>query len=902
MTRLGKSLMFAIVCLMAATSAHADDWRLHIATWNLRNFGDRKAGIRPGPLKVQLLDRYATIMSLFDIVVLEEIEDGGASVTQGIALRQAMGNFNCNTLSAAAGRQGRRERYAVCYRNRWAGQGESLTITGTLDYSVGPPPNRQAADGTQQPAAQVWMRPPLQVDFLYTPRQGHGNPYAFTLFVMHTMPRYNMNRLPQGLPPAHPTTSSVYYELRAMEQNRGVGLNGAAVIGDLNSDCASYPLTAGNLQIRGHNFNAPFQWLVPYGTRTNVGANFSCAYDQVISDNTLQLVTLPPWGIFKPGIGQFWLPTEPRIMVNGEVVSDHYLVWFTIGREPPEPPSRKRPALMVSSQTMTGLTDPSTSPGIGRKFVKMSNPTLHFDAQGIRVAPAVATAKLYVVAYDPTRFYNGNAPYPLVDVRGQPTSVSIGSDGTLTTDVTWAHPSVAGAYNLVFNARGDGVFDRTAGDFTTYDNQADFIVDDGPVEHSQVVTLDDRTVSREVFNAGVANNIYVKAHGFTPRAVVRSYVVSRQLLLDYLAQNHQTFTTWEALRSAGTLPLDAVSVPINVVRDPIRTSPNAPDPLKPEDKYKLLKVDENGNLFAAAWESPINLVSSRVFYDAAPAPPVNWPETPPPGDDVDAEPCQDAGTDSAFPDLNRACNSGTTFADYYGTDFSIVIDANHDGILDAGDGFDAHDIGDMTSYFQTHDRLDASTTDPLVISEYKEYLSEKLALNVPLDPPADAGHYDAMTRAASRRYLCTQSLSKRQFNNIIKPGAQVGFRVFDSQTYATYQTMGSGLYNFIDARIDINNLASDTDACITGRNVLMHFARSQGTPAPNSTVHVDAEIDGLAAISGNASGTNLNVNASEVSLGPGTRITSPPRAQPAPAAPPLATIQASPPISFKDDL
>jgi hypothetical protein len=356
--------------------------------------------------------------------------------------------------------------------------------------------------------------------------------------------------------------------------------------------------------------------------------------------------------------------------------------------------------------------------------------------------------RLYITNYDPARYMEGNARMRLEDVRGAPTTVSVRSDGTLADDVVWEVPA-PGAYTVIFDANGDGYYDGRYGDFANFDNEIDFIVEDSAETHSKVVTVDDRGAAREIFNASVAHHIYVRARDLPVETDVDVYVISKKRM-DAVLVGSAAFTTWDQLRSRGTLQLASVAVPLNATEDPIMAVSNPPEALI----RKQFRTDDQGKLFASVWHAPANLSKSRVLAVTPPVA-VDWPTSGPEGPDEDG--CGDAWTIDASDEIKRICNIGNSFFDYYGNEFSIVIDVNHDGRLNQGDVIDDHDVGDLTAYFATHDMLNGQSTEVAAITEYQEYLTTKLSLAPSLGAIlSESNRYGPRTEEASKRlYVLT---------------------------------------------------------------------------------------------------------------------------------------------------
>ncbi|HEX8152474.1 MAG TPA: endonuclease/exonuclease/phosphatase family protein, partial [Thermoanaerobaculia bacterium] len=513
-----------VALLLLASGGSLSAWQIRIATWNLLNFSERKAGLPPdGPLKTQLLDNYANIISQYDIVVLQEILNNGVPLTTALALRPALANYDCQTVSLPSGRTGRQEVYGVCYATA------QLALTGTFDWMA--QATAQAFVPPPRVPQQVWMRPPLVASFTYTPPG--GVPFHFSLNINHTKYEYSAGLRPQGTPPAAHDFDATHYELWATQQNAGAGVAPLAVLGDLNADCLSYPP-----RWRGQDFTAGWNWYpANYGVKTNVAAGIDCAYDRIILNTSFNHYYRAD-GVHKIDINQ-WL--------NGFRVSDHYLVWVEVGDGAPAAP----PALAVAAAV------PATS------FIKRVQAALAGGGRMYVIAAAVsvaASAALYITAYDKDVNFQGNRVIPLTDVRGAPTPVTLENGGFVTPPV-WDAP-VSGAYKLVLDVNGDGKYVKTDGDVANLDGEIDFLVSDSATAHGSVVTRGDNGQLRELFNEASAHNVYAEARLLPPSSNVDLWVVSTKLL-------PATFTGWAAAIQQGTLNLASVSAPVNVTKGPL---------------------------------------------------------------------------------------------------------------------------------------------------------------------------------------------------------------------------------------------------------------------------------------------------------------------------------------------
>jgi hypothetical protein len=791
--------VIALVLLASSARAAPGDgnWEIRIASWNLLNFGLRKAGLPPyGPLRANLIARYAQKMSQYDIIFVQELLNDGTSLTNAVANDPQMAAYDCHTISQPSGRVGRQERYGLCYATA------RLVLNNTFDWMNAAAAN--AFNGTQQLPQNVWMRPPLRASFTYTPAD--GEPYTFEVTTSHTKPAFGAGGPPPGTPGNAANNDSVYYELWGMEHNPSAAAN-VVILGDLNADCASYPAAR-----RGANFTLAngWTWYVDYGEKTNTALGSDCAYDRFILNPALNQ-KYRDYGVDRPGI---------NVMVDGKRVSDHYLVWLEIGNR-----QRKRPTLVAA-------VDVPVDQKRQRIFAPRVKPIL-INATG--VLPSLVTApKLFVVAYDQNRRFAGNRKWPLTDVRGAATPITITSTGTFAANVAWQQP-VTGAYTLVLDANGDGFYVKSDGDVANSDDEIDFLVSDPTLAHSDVVTIGDNAQLRELFNAAGAQNIYAAARGLASFVDVDVYVASTALL-------PASFAGWEAEKAKGTLDLPAVSVPVNVRRAPVMLPT-----LGKADKVRTVPTSADGRLFANVWSQPSTLFDAAVLNATPPSPdykPSYATDCPDDDSDVSCDPCQFAyaSTDANF---RAVCNVWPSFTDTYGTSFNVVVDTNRNGRLDNGDLVDTHDIGDITTWLASHASLDASANGNPAVGEYKEYLDSKLNLTTPL-PPGNT--YDAATQQASQRYMCSPGVPATRIA-VLRSGSQVGFQILDADAYTRQKQFGSGVQQYDVAHLDDVSVAAASQVCMNATNAItvdgIHApAAAQTTIQSQGTVNVTGDVRG----------------------------------------------------------
>lgn len=757
----------------ALPSAAADDepvWRLNVASWNLLNFGDRKAGLPPhGPLHTQLLDRMATIVNQYEIVFIQEVLNAGGSVTTALAGRPAMAGYDCTHVSQPAGRAGRQELYALCYlANNGYG---TIALNQFFDYLGN---NYTAVNGSIQTAQNVWMRPPVRANFTFTPNDASEPPITFNAYTIHTKPSYGAQARPPGTPANALANTSTHNELAALEQNLAPGAL-RLVIGDLNADCASYPA-----MFRGADF-AGWSWRDHYGQPTNTAPASACGYDRSILN--------PALDAYYKRHGIHYDAYDNNTRPDGRRVSDHYLAWVELGADR----RVKRRRLMSSLATPVAGALPS------RSFT-VSTPAF-FNGSGL---PTAASAPLFfIVPYVQTRSFASFEPFPLDDVRGQPTPVTITSSGTFSADVQWAAPA-EGAYNLVLDVNGDHEFDRADGDVVNHAQQIDVLVSTSTAGHNDVVTLGDNSQLRDLFSTTRAINVYLLAKNLPAGAQGTAYVVSTLLL------RQAGYETWEEARRA-RVELGPLAIPVNAASGPLMVAA-IPDELK----KRPFVAASDGTLYTAVWERPATLSNVQVFT-APPPDPVYLPEYAGPGIPGGPDPCADAyqSTDENFQEV---CNVGHLFAEYYGEQFNVVLDVNDDGRFDAGDKVDTRDIGDMRAYFAQsgHTTLGPGADGDPAVGEWKEYLSRALSLNVPLSPGDD---YGPETEAASARYVCSEELPKSKFDGWIVPDSEIGFRLVPESAYVLERSQETGVYVYASGYLGNVTYAADTDVCLSAEEL-----------------------------------------------------------------------------------
>jgi hypothetical protein len=402
----------------------------------------------------------------------------------------------------------------------------------------------------------------------------------------------------------------------------------------------------------------------------------------------------------------------------------------------------------------------------------------------------------------------------------------VGPDGSFTAEVTWDTP-VEGLYNMVLDVNGDSVFNKNDGDFANQDNQIDFIVGHGRDGHNDVVTLGDNGRVRELFTGDRVQNVYALGRNLPPNDSVNAWVVSARLL--------PAGFSWS---SPGALDLASVSIPVLTPHGPILVGQ-----LTTADKVRAVPTSPEGSLFAAVWEQPYELMNTTVFT-ARPAVPDYKPEYA--EEDSIQDPCENAWK-SDDTNFQAVCNVGNLFSDYYGNSFNVVLDVNRNGVFDAGDRVDTHDIGDLTAFFAASPDtvLDARANGSPAVGEYKEYLDAKLNLSLPHDDV-----YDEALQRASAQYMCSPVLSGGSFS-LVQQGAQVGFKMLNAADYLNESVLSSGLYNY--AAVDMNDatVPAGASTCVTTEKATIANQTVQPNAAP-TVVSDHIEMQGTNTVADNS--------------------------------------------------
>ncbi|MBD3319044.1 hypothetical protein GF342_04005 [Candidatus Woesearchaeota archaeon] len=255
---------------------------ISIASWNIENFGQKKAG------NDMVMSDIAKRIGQYDIVVLQEISnvdeliDEGCSRNQDAcpgpkcelvtkALQTHLGNRNYSILMSP---QVKDERYAIIYDR------DMVSLVGSAGLLDDDKELGQTCDTSPQDTGRM-QRQPFAATF-------QVEDFTFRMLTAHTSPSDNVNEL-AGL---------AYFFNNELQTHEHV-----IIAGDLNADCSYLD------EDEAPALRAQY-WLIPDRADTTVSKT-DCTYDQMI-------------------ISERTVPRFARSGVDSSVtdeVSDHYLIW-----------------------------------------------------------------------------------------------------------------------------------------------------------------------------------------------------------------------------------------------------------------------------------------------------------------------------------------------------------------------------------------------------------------------------------------------------------------------------------------------------------------------------------------------------------------------------------------------
>ena len=271
---------------------------IRIATWNIENFGAKKAGDQ------EVMNRIADMISSFDIVAIQEVSNIREASDPDCSRNQdsCPGNSRCDMIrnafeeslndrldlnySMVFSPQVRDERYLFI----WDPEKATLLDSGL----IADPTEVGEVCATTQAEPGLMTRQPFWAIF-------RADDFDFMLLTAHSSPGINVQEL-EGLE---------YFYRESKEK----GEPDVILLGDLNADC-NYLSESRNIRFR----SLEYRWIVPGSADTTVSENTDCAYDRfIITQPTIEDYS-GSWGIEKN-------------ITDG--ISDHFPVWaeFYIERD-----------------------------------------------------------------------------------------------------------------------------------------------------------------------------------------------------------------------------------------------------------------------------------------------------------------------------------------------------------------------------------------------------------------------------------------------------------------------------------------------------------------------------------------------------------------------------------------
>ena len=453
-------------------------WTLSAASWNIQNYGQSKGQVDG------LVDHYASIITQYDIVFIQEIKEPSPPNTYLNTLcarvQAANPSYVCRAPGTKAGQPGSYEQSVLFYHS--APRGNALVVTG---YG--------------EPGTAGFTRQPLHATFSYTV---DGDIFTFTAYNHHT------------------SLGNVNGELNNLEGNVVGATADALVIGDLNADCNYFSQAQEATRFVG------WDWWITRGQKTNVRGAANCAYDRIITrgDATAkhQSHHIKTAGIsYNPPIPFDNDRNNPAAGQSLKRISDHFLVAIQFGGVK----KRKKRQLEIKVDVGGGVKR-------ARREFDLDDAATDITMTDVGLAEGVS-ATLHVVEAHADNFFMGNAQIDLNSISWHSEIFTVGPGGELPTIALPSFDRMTpGVYRLVLDVNNDGIYDINDGDIANLTHEADFIVLEDRSGVDDVFTLDDRGVRREVYDISIANNVYALASNLSGNTenLADIYIVSQQKL------------------------------------------------------------------------------------------------------------------------------------------------------------------------------------------------------------------------------------------------------------------------------------------------------------------------------------------------------------------------------------
>jgi len=291
-----------IVLILFISSFSFASEKIKIASWNIQNFGEKKAN------NEAIMVLIATILSKYDIIAVQEISNLYEKSDTGCPRNEnsCPGHKNCNLLLNAfkkylSGKENRDydfilspyvkdERYLFIYDKNKV----QALDSGQLITDWGEDPDIPLCDSRSEGAM---ARQPFFAKF-------KSGDFDFTLMTAHTKPDRNLLEL-QSL-------ALFYKRIQEIDSDQ----NDVILLGDLNADCR---YLSDNAQIEFREVE--YFWVIDNSKDTTVRDTTDCAYDRIIFTESTGEDYTGTYGIFRFD-EEYGISKKTALKI-----SDHYPVW-----------------------------------------------------------------------------------------------------------------------------------------------------------------------------------------------------------------------------------------------------------------------------------------------------------------------------------------------------------------------------------------------------------------------------------------------------------------------------------------------------------------------------------------------------------------------------------------------
>lgn len=268
-----RSLLMGAFALFVGCWTSIADTRIKIATFNIQNFGPKKAADRPA------LAVLAGIIRKYDVVAVQEISDVSGKAPKALltAINYGSGDDYEMALSPRTGLQtddrSSREQYAFYYNTR--------TI-------------RKTALGRLYPddTSDLFQREPWVASF-----SARAGGFTFVLITVHTDPDKAVPEI------------AALAKVLTWACGKYARRHAYIALGDFNAGCDYTSPT----ELATLRQTLPYVWIVPDSADTNLSPTLACPYDRIVADERSPARFTGNWGIDEA--------------FTDKAISDHWPVW-----------------------------------------------------------------------------------------------------------------------------------------------------------------------------------------------------------------------------------------------------------------------------------------------------------------------------------------------------------------------------------------------------------------------------------------------------------------------------------------------------------------------------------------------------------------------------------------------